>query len=119
MSIRLDKLRKPPKDIKVLSVGKLTITNQGLSFEGELNGETVNFDFSAKSIYSLTMTTEGFLEFYHNNDYFIIIPTEKVNGIIKWTLAAEEIHNLYDEKWRAACADVYDYEKGDIYESEC
>ena len=113
-TVKLDKLRKPPKDRKVLSVGELSITNQGLTFKGALNGESVDFDFPAKSIYSLTLTTEGFLEFYHNNDYFIIVPDEKAKGLIKWTLAAEEIHNLYDEKWRAACADVYDYDKGDI-----
>ena len=31
------------------------------------------------------------------------------------TLAAEEIHNLYDERWKAACEDVYEYSKGEIY----
>ena len=45
----------------------------------------------------------------------MIIPDTEVKGLIKWTLAAEEIQNLYDEKWRAACEDVYDYSKGEIY----
>ena len=35
-------------------------------------------------------------------------------ALIKWTLASEEIHNLYDERWRAACADVYDYGKVNV-----
>lgn len=114
-TLKLDKLRKPPKNRETLSVGTVTLTNKGLSVTGELNGQSVDFFFEAKSIYSLTFSTKGFLEFYHNNDYFMIIPEEKEGCLIKWTLAAEEIHNLYDERWRSACEDVYDYRKGEIY----
>ena len=114
-TVRLDKMRKPPKNRVVLSVGKATLTNQGFVFKGMLDGKQVDFDFSAKSIYSLTYSTKGYLEFYHNNDYFMLIPDADNECLIKWTLAAEEIHNLYDEKWRAACSDVYAYDKGDIY----
>ena len=110
----LDKLRKAPKNRKVLSVGSARITNQGLSFTGTLDGEVVNFDFPAISIYSMTFSTKGYLEFYHNNDYYMLIPEETDRCLIKWTLAAEEIHNLYDKKWRSACADAY--EKGESYE---
>ena len=113
--LKLDKLRKPPKNRETLSVGTVTLTNKGLSVTGELNGQSVDFFFEAKSIYSLTFSTKGFLEFYHNNEYYMIIPKEKEDCLIKWTLAAEEIHNLYDERWRAACEDVYEYDKGEIY----
>jgi 1-acyl-sn-glycerol-3-phosphate acyltransferase len=106
-TLRLDKLRKPPKNRRILSVGTARLTNRGLSFSGVLDGEKVDFDFSAKSVYSLTFSTEGFLEFYCNNDYFMLVPDEKDRCLIKWTLAAEEIHNLYDERWRSASADVY------------
>ena len=108
-TLKLDKLRKAPDDRRVLSVGRATINNRGFAFHGELDGEEVNFDFDAKSIYSLTCSTRGYLEFYHNNDYFMLIPDNNDKALIKWTLASEEIHNLYDERWRAACADVYDY----------
>jgi DNA-directed RNA polymerase subunit RPC12/RpoP len=114
-TIKLDKLRKPPKNRETLAIGKATLTNHGLTFEGELDGKAVSFNFEAKSIYSLTFSTKGFLEFYHNNDYFMMIPNDQNKCLIKWTLAAEEIHNLYDERWRAACEDVYDYEKGAFY----
>ena len=46
----------------------------------------------------------------------MLIPEEKNNCLVKWTLASEEIHNLYDEKWKMACIDAYDYEKGESYE---
>lgn len=114
-TLKLDKLRKAPDDRMPLSVGEARLTNKGLTFTGELNGERVDFDFPAKSIYSLTYSTKGYLEFYHNNDYFMLIPDKNDQTLIKWTLASEEIHNLYDERWRSACADVYDYEKGENY----
>lgn len=114
-ALKLDKLRKSPKDREILSVGKAKLTNKGLSFTGTLNGQAVDFEFDAKTVYSLTFSTKGFLEFYHKNDYFMLVPQEKDLRLIKWTLASEEIHNLYDEKWKSACADVYDYNKGEIY----
>ena len=108
-ALRTDKLLKAPKNQVLLSIGKAKLTNKGLFFEGMLEGQRVDFDFTAKSIYSLTCSTKGYLEFYHNNDYFMLIPNDEKNSLIKWTLASEEIHNLYDERWRSACADVYDY----------
>ena len=115
-ALRLDKLRKAPKNRAVLSVGEAKLTNRGLSFRGTLNGESVDYEFSAKGIYSLTFSTKGFLEFYYHNDYYMIVPDDKTRCLIPWTLASEEIYNLYDEKWRLACADVYDYNRGRLDE---
>ena len=74
--------------------------------------ENADFDFNAKSLYSMTFSTKGFLEFYYNNDYFMFVPENQNTCLIKWTLASEEIHNLYDERWRSACEDVY--KKGEL-----
>ena len=115
-ALKLDKLRKTPKDRKVLSMGEAKLTNRGLTFTGTLDGQPHNFEFDAKGVYSLTFSTKGFLEFYYGNEYFLIVPEDKDEVLIKWTLASEEIHNLYDEKWRLACEDVYEYHQGDIYE---
>ena len=111
-TLHLDKLRRPPKDRRTLSVGSARLTNRGLSFTGVLDGENADFDFRAQSVYSLTFSTKGFLEFYYNNDYYMIVPDDKEQCLVKWTLAAEEIHNLYDENWRSACADVYGIKEG-------
>ncbi len=115
-TLKLDKLRKEPDNREALSIGKAKLTNKGLFFTGMLNEKEVNFSFDAKSIYSLTLSTKGYLEFYSKNEYYMIIPDDQSKCLVKWTLASEEIHNLYDEKWRLACADVYDYDKGDSYE---
>ena len=115
-ALKVDSLKKPPKNRQVLSVGKAILTKQGLFFKGELDGQNADREFNPKTVYSLTFSTKGFLEFYSANDYFMIIPDDKEQCLIKWTLAAEEIHNLYDEKWRIACTDVYEYGKGEEYE---
>lgn len=115
-TLKVDKLRKGAKSREVLSIGKVTLNNKGLNFIGKLNDENVDFNFDAKTIYSLTVSTKGYLEFYSGNNYYMLIPEDQNQCLIKWTLASEEIHNLYDEKWRSACADVYEYSKGDIYE---
>ena len=114
-TLKLDKLRKEPNDKEILTKGKITLNNKGLFIQG-CNEEYKNYSFEAKTIYSLTLSTRGYLEFYSNNDYFMIIPDELDQCLIKWTLASEEIHNLYDQKWESACADVYNYDKGDTYE---
>ena len=114
-ALKLDKLRKAPKNRKALSIGKATLTKEGLTFEGMLDGKPAKYTFGAKSVYSLTFSTKGFLEFYAGNEYYMIIPENKDECLVKWTLASEEIHNLQDEKWRLACEDVYEYHKGDIY----
>lgn len=114
--LKFDKLRSEPKNRELVAKGRATLTAKGLAFEGALDGNAANSFFEAKGLYSLTFSTHGFLEFYYNNNYFMIIPAASERRLIKWTLAAEEIHNLYDERWRDACRDVYDYSKGEIYE---
>lgn len=113
-TLHLDKLRKPPKDRKLLSIGEATLDRSGFSFKGELDGQRVDYHFDAKTVYSMTFSTKGFLEFYHSNEYFMLVPDNQDACLVKWTLASEEIHNLYDERWRKACQDVYEYHKGDV-----
>lgn len=115
-TLKLDKLRKEPHNRNIISIGTATLSKEGLRIKGTLNNQIADFDFLAKSLYSLTLSTKGYLEFYYNNDYFLLIPDNPNQCLIKWTLVSEEIHNLYDEKWKSACADVYEYNKGDIYE---
>ena len=112
-TIKLDKLRKPPQDRAVLSRGEARLTNRGMTFEGFLDGEKVDFDFPAVSLCSLTMTSKNCLEFYYNSDYFILVPDNPGENLIQWTLAAEEIHIRQDQRWKAVSEDVYEYHKGE------
>ncbi|MBQ2713035.1 MAG: hypothetical protein IJF71_06595, partial [Clostridia bacterium] len=115
-TLRTDKLLKPPKNRKTEAVGKAVLSRQGLMFVGAKDGKEVQLFFEAESVYSLTFSSKGFLEFYYKDEYYMLIPDEEEKQcLIKWTLASEEIHNLTDEKWRSACADVYGLDEGDIY----
>ena len=87
-TLKLDKLRKEPHNREILSIGKLILNKKELSFKGKLNEKEVNFNFDTKSIYSLTLTRKGYLEFYNSNDYYeedIIHPhTQTVPSIFEF-----------------------------------
>ena len=104
--IRMDKWRKYPKNRVTLIEGDVTLDKTGLTVS---NGKDTMF-FGVAGLYSLTITTKGFLEFYYNDDYFNLVLDSATTQNIEWMLASEEIHNLVDEKWHSACNDVFDYD---------
>lgn len=113
-TLKTDKLRSEEKSREVLSVGTARLTKDGLYFTSKQGENEDKLKFPANSLYSLTFSPGGFLEFYYKDGYFMILPDDKEKCLVKWTLAAEEIHNLYDDKWRAASADAYKYDMGDV-----
>lgn len=104
--LRTDKLKKEPDDKILLSHGKVRLDKEFLSVSGQ-GIEKNDYVFSMKEVYSLTFSLSGFLEFYHENEYYVIVPDENLNQMIKWTLFSEEIHNLFDPRWKKASIDVY------------
>ena len=104
--IRTDKWRKPPDNQITLIEGDVTLDKTGLTVT---NGQDKMF-FGVASLYSLTITTKNFLEFYYNDDYYNLVLDGPTNQNIEWMLASEEIHNLVDEKWHSASNDVFDYD---------
>ena len=104
--IRTDKWRKYPDNRVTLIQGDVTLDKTGLTVT---NGQDKMF-FGVASLYSLTITTKNFLEFYYNDDYYNLVLDGPTNQNIEWMLASEEIHNLVDEKWHSASNDVFDYD---------
>ena len=102
----MDKWRKYPKNRVTLIEGDVTLDKTGLTVS---NGKDTMF-FGVAGLYSLTITTKGFLEFYYNDDYFNLVLDSATTQHIEWMLASEELHNRVDEKWHSACNDVFDYE---------
>lgn len=105
--LRTDKLNKAPDDKIFLTHGTLTLDKENLTIKGDDASNGVDFTFSMKEVYSLTFSLSGFLEFYFEDEYYVIKPDDNLNQMIKWTLYSEEIHNLYDLRWKNASIDVY------------
>ena len=109
--LRTDGWYKYPKNRIVLMQGDVTLDKTGLTIT---NGQEKLF-FDVAGLYSLTMATGKFLEFYHNDDYYNLVLDGDTNQLVEWMLASEEIHNLVDEKWQSASNDVFDYDvEGEI-----
>ena len=90
--------------------GTLTLTNQGLTYEGTFDGESVNMFFEPKQVYSLTMSLAYDLDLYYKGQYFNFKFLQDEKTVTKWMIAAEEIHNLYDDIWKEVSKEVYEYE---------
>lgn len=105
--MRTDAWRKPPHNREMIFSGDVKLDADGLhivSLEGEERF------FNIENLYSLTMVTGKYLEFYHKNDYFHLELDIPKTYLIEWMLASEELHNLRDARWNDASNDAYDYE---------
>lgn len=103
--LRTDSWKKYPQNRITVIEGKVTLDKTGLTVTN--HQDTVFFDISG--LYSLTMATGRFLEFYHNDDYYNLVLDCPPNHLIEWMLVSEELHNLMDDKWNSASNDVFDY----------
>lgn len=109
--LKTDCWKKYPKNRVTLIEGDVTLDKTGLTVT---NGENKMF-FEVAGLYSLTMATGRFLEFYYGEDYYNLVLDGPTNRLIDWMLASEELHNAIDEKWESASVDVFEYDaKGEI-----
>lgn len=89
--------------------GVLTLTNKGLTYQGEYDGEKVDMFFEPGQVYSLSMSLNYDLDMYYKNDYFNFKLLQDEKQVAKWMICAEEIHNLYDDAWKKVSEEVYEY----------
>ena len=90
-----------------LGEGMLTLTNKGLTYSGVKNGEQVELFFEPKAVYSLTISLTYHLDLYYKNEFYTFKLLEDEKLMSKWMLAAEEIHNLYDNVWKKVSDQTY------------
>ena len=97
-----------------LGEGMLTLTREGLSYEGTKNGVPFNFFIESKNLPTYGMCTDAsiFYTFAHNGEYYEFMPLESKTAI-KWLLCTEEIHRLNGGKWKNY--PWFDYDKEEKY----
>lgn len=105
--VRTDSWKKYPKNRLTLIEGDVTLDKSGLTVKNEKS----EMFFGVQGLYSLTMATGRFLEFYYQENYYNLVLDGPTNQLVQWMLASEELHNLTDEKWNAASNDAFDYAK--------
>ena len=91
--------------------GILTLTNKGLTYEGNYDGEEVKMFFEPEYVFSLSMSLQYDLDLYYKNNYFNFKFLQNEKHVTKWMISAEEIHNLYDDIWKKVSDEVYKYDE--------
>ena len=89
--------------------GELSLTNEGLIYDGTFDGEKVHMVFEPKGVYSLTMSLDYDLDLYYKSEYFNFKLLQDEKQVAKWMISAEEVHNLHDSVWKKVSDEVYDY----------
>jgi len=94
----------------------LTLTRDGLSYEGTKNGKPFNFFIASKNLPTYGMCTDAsiFYTFAHNGEYYEFMPLESKTAI-KWLLCTEEIHRINGGKWQNY--PWFDYDKEEQFNS--
>ena len=64
--------------------------------------------FQAKQVFSLSMSLDYDFDLYYDGKYYNFKLLNNQKHMVKWMLAAEEIHNLHDPVWQKASKEVYD-----------
>ncbi len=81
--------------------GFLSLTRNGLSFEGTKHGQPFNFFIESKNLPSYGMCTDAsvFYTFAVSGEYYEFTPIESKTAM-KWMLCTEEIHRINGGKWQ-------------------
>lgn len=81
--------------------GLLTLTRNGLTYEGTKNGKSFSIYIESKNLPSLGMCTDAsmFYTFAADGEFLEFTPLEKESAI-QWMLSVEEVHRVNGGKWQ-------------------
>ena len=90
---------KDQKTAVIVGKGKVVLNRQGFTYVGTKNGEPFTFHLSSAEVPTFAMCTDvtRFYTFYFG-EFYEFYP--KANIVMKFLLAAEEIHRLNGGKWK-------------------
>ncbi|MDE7395684.1 MAG: 1-acyl-sn-glycerol-3-phosphate acyltransferase [Clostridiales bacterium] len=100
------KLLKHKKTSEIVGSGKLTISANGLTYDGTKNGEPFTFNIPCKNLPTYGMCTE-MKQFYTflNGEFMEFFPSSAC--VEKFFLATEELHRKLGGKWQDAYTDKF------------
>ena len=82
--------------VKPVGVGVTTLSREGLTYKGEINGEQTEKFFPMSMIYRLLFGAGENFEIYENKEIYYFVPEEK-RSCVKWYIASEILKNLSQE----------------------
>ncbi|MDE7454248.1 MAG: hypothetical protein K2M64_00265 [Clostridia bacterium] len=105
-NINYDKLKDTLDEV---GEGILTVNNHYIIFDGKYNGEEKQLKFDIKGVPSMPFSpNDGSIDMFYNGEYYNFGLTSNKLEAVKFMLAVEEIHNMYDPNWANASKDVYE-----------
>lgn len=106
-SLDSNKLKNTPDEV---GRGTLTIRDHEIVYRGsykEHADHTLVFDIAKTPSFPFSPTDHS-IDLYYDNEYYCFAPLENPLQTVKWMLAVEEIHNMYDPSWASVSKDVYE-----------
>lgn len=82
--------------VKPVGTGIATLSIEGLTYEGEINGEQTTKFFPMSLIYRLLFGAGENFEIYENKEIYFFVPEEK-RSCVKWYIASEILKNLSEK----------------------
>ncbi len=82
--------------VKPVGTGVATLSIEGLTYEGEINGEQTTKFFPMSLIYRLLFGAGENFEIYENKEIYFFVPEEK-RSCVKWYIASEILKNLSEK----------------------
>lgn len=82
------------KGFKVVGSGVTTLTHQGITYVGTINGESKEIFFKIENIPALPFGVKEDFEIYHDNTLYYFIP-DNIRECVKWSVVEELIYEKY------------------------
>lgn len=104
--LTLDLERLGDDRTEFLGFGRVTVSRDGLVYEGTVNGEIARLEFPISAIPSAPFVSGTANEFFAGRDYYRFVPKPDPRLSVYILLVIEELHNLADPARRKMAQDV-------------
>lgn len=82
------------KGFKVVGEGYTTLTHNGITFKGTINGEEKEILFKIENLPAVPFGVREDFEIYHHNTLYYFIP-DNLRECVKWSVVSEQMYQKY------------------------